>query len=181
MTQFVNSPSLSGGAVQFSVAGAAPYGSALWWRQLGPQPQATHFLFDLDFYLLDESSVQALEFDMNQTVNGLKYIFGTQCNVRGGGQWDVWDTANAHWVKTQVACPVPKAGVWHHLTIEAERVGTQTRFVAIALDGTKNDLDLYFESKPVNAAELNVAVQLDENYAAANYSLWVDNITLAYQ
>jgi hypothetical protein len=181
MTQFVSSPSLDGASAQFSVFGNTPYASALWWKQLTPQPAATHFVYDLQFYLTQPEAAQALEFDINQSVNGRKYIFGTQCDIVGTAQWDVWDTANHHWIASGVPCTAPKANIWHHLTIEAERVGSQTHFIAITLDGNAHAIDLYFESKPVDASELNVAVQLDENSRAENYSMWVDQISLSYQ
>jgi hypothetical protein len=180
MTQSLSTPSLDGKSAQFWVGGNIPYASALWWKQLTPQPQATHFIYDLYFYLDDPTSVQALEFDINQSVNGRKYIFGHECNVAGDQQWDVWDTANQKWIPTGITCTAPAAFVWHHLTLEVERLGTQTHFLAITLDGTKSYVERSFDTFLVDATELNVAVQLDENYRGANYSMWVDKVSLQY-
>jgi hypothetical protein len=181
MTQFRSSPSEDGKSVQFWIGSGKSFGAALWWKQLGAQPNATYFTYDLDFYLDNPGAAQALEFDMNQSVNGRKYIFGTECNILGSHQWDVWDTAGHRWVPTGVGCSQPTAYQWHHVTIEAQRVGAQVKFVAITLDGKKNYINRYYNTYATNAQELNVAVQLDGNRNATSYSMWVDKITLNYK
>lgn len=181
MTQHRSSPSLDGQSAEFWIGGHHPYSSALWWKQLGARPGSAHFVYDLDFYLTNPSAPQALEFDINQSVSGRKYIFGTECNVRGNGQWDVWDTAGHHWVPTGIRCPAPSAYTWHHVTIEVERAGASTHFVAITLDGHKGYVNRYFNTFGSGGAELNVAVQLDTNNTSTNYSLWADNISLTYR
>src|SRR5947209_1628915 len=181
LTQYRSSPSMDGQANQYWIGGNTPYSSALWWKQLGAQPGATHFIYDLYFYLQNPGVAQSIELDMNQSVNGRKFIFGTQCNIKGTHQWDIWDTANRKWVPSGVGCSQPSAYVWHHAIIETKRVGSQTLFIAITLDGNKSYINRYFNTYAVNAAELNVAVQIDANYQGANYSLWADKISLQYQ
>jgi hypothetical protein len=180
ITQNRNSPSMDGRSMQFWIGGHTPYSSALWWKQLGPRPGAANFTYDLYFYVNNPNAAQALEFDINQSVNGRKYIFGTECNSRGNGQWDVWNGPAGHWVPTGVACPAPSAYKWHHLTIDARRVGSQTNFIAITLDGRKSYINKYFNTYGSGAKELNVAVQLDTNNASTNYSIWTDKISLYY-
>jgi hypothetical protein len=179
MTQNISSPSLDGNAAKFSIGGSTAYANALWWKQLGAKPSASHFIYNIDFYLTNPSAAQALEFDMNQSLNGRKYIFGTECSFRGSKQWDVWDSSK-HWIPTGIACPVLSAYTWHHLTIEAERSGTQTHFISITLDGTKHYVNRYQASQTSGSSELNVAVQMDENGSATNYSMWTDKISLTY-
>lgn len=180
MTQHRSSPSIDGQSAEFWIGGQHPYSSAIWWKQLGARPGSSHFTYDLYFYVTNPSAVQALEFDINQSVNGRKYIFGTECNPRGNGQWDVWDTAGHRWVATGIGCGAPSAYNWHHLTIEAQRVGASTHFIAITLDGRKSYVNCYFNTYGVGASELNVAVQLDTNNASTNYSLWADKISLGH-
>ena len=43
--------------------------TALWWKQLTPNSKATHFVYDAYSYRKDPTAAQALEFDVNQTVN----------------------------------------------------------------------------------------------------------------
>jgi hypothetical protein len=180
MTQNVSSPSVDGKAAQFWIGGSTPYASALWWKQLGAQPTATHFTYDLSFYLTDANASQALEFDINQSVNGRKFIFGTECNFSGSKQWDIWDSVK-HWIPSGVACPRVASNTWHHLTIEVERAGNQTHFIAITVDGAKHYVNRYQASQASGVSEMNVAVQLDSNSTSTHYSMWTDKISLTYE
>jgi hypothetical protein len=176
-TQNVSSPSMDGKAAHFWIGGATPYADALWWKQLGANPNTSHFIYDLYFYYTNASAPQALEFDANQSVGGLKYIFGTECNV-AINQWDVWNTAGAAWVHTGIACPAPPTYTWNHLVWEFERVNGQTHFVSVTLNGTTSYVNRYFNAQASGAAELNVAFQMDENSKAANYDVWLDKVNL---
>jgi hypothetical protein len=180
MTQFVNSPSLDGNSTMFWLGGSTPYSNAIWWKQLGAVDSAKHFVYDMKFYFNNASAVQALEFDVNQSVNGLKYIFGSECNVRANLGWRIWDTLNKRWLSTGKTCTL-KVNEWNHLTWEVERVGNQTRFIAVTLNGFRQTIDRYYSAKPVsNARELNVAFQMDGNSTQEDYSVWVDQVTLYY-
>ncbi len=178
MTQHISNPSLTGNSTQYWLGGNSPYHNAIWWKQLGANPGASHFTYDLYFYLTAPGAAQALEFDMNQSVNGRKYIFGTECNIRGGGHWDVWDTAGGKWVNTGIGCSTPPAYKWNHLVLEFQRVGNQTKFISVSLNGHLSYINRSFNTYGVNASELNAAVQLDGDYNQQNYSMWVDKMTV---
>ena len=180
LTQFQTSPSEDGSSTQFSIWGTTPYSDALWWKQLGADNSASNFKYDVDFYLTTPQYGQALEFDVNQSNGTTKFIFGTQCNIRNGAVWDVWDTAGGTWVHTGVACNVPAANIWHHLTWELKRSSTQATFIAVTLDGVRQTVNMTFNAKPVSANELNVAFQIDGDFAQHAYSAWLDNVTLTY-
>jgi hypothetical protein len=179
MTQHISNPSLTGNATQFWLGGSSPYHNAIWWKQLGANPGATHFTYDVYFYLQHPEAAQALEFDMNQSVNGHKYIFGTQCNIRNGAQWDVWDTAGGKWVHTGIGCSRPPAYQWNHLVLQFERVGNQTKFISVSLNGNLHYINRSFNTYAVSASELNAAVQLDGDYNQQDYSMWVDKLTVS--
>lgn len=178
MWQYIGSPALDGKAAQFNMAGNAPFPSALWWKQLGPNPGASNFVYDLYFYVKNSGAVQGLEFDVNQSLNGQKYILGTQCDVLYHHDWDVWDTANNRWVQTGIACSAPAAYTWNHLTLEFQRVGGQAKFTAVTLNGKKSYINKAFWPKAVNAQELNVAFQMDGNSSNTPYSTWLDKVNL---
>ncbi len=178
LTQFQASPSMDGKSAQFSISPSVKYAAALWWKQLGAQPTATKFTYDLYFYLKNPSAAQALEFDANQTLNGLQYVMGTECNIKGSKQWDVWDE-NLHWVATGIPCTVPTAYTWHHLVWEFARTSDKkTQFISVTLDGVKSYVNKSLTPRIKSGAELNVAVQLDGNSTATAYSEWVDKIKL---
>jgi hypothetical protein len=178
MKQFVSSPSLDGKSAMFFLGGTDPYASALWWKQLGGT-NAKHFIYDLYFYVKDPGASQALEFDVNQSINGRMYIFGTECNFRNTGTWRVWDTTYK-WVNTGIPCPLPKAYTWNHLVWEFERVDNKVRYVSVTLNGKKHYVNRYQASKYKSAYELNAAFQMDGNGQMVDYFAWLDKVKLIY-
>jgi hypothetical protein len=181
MKQHVGSPSIDGQAAQFWIRGPKHFGGALWWKPLGARPASSHFTYDLYYYLQSAGAPQALEFDINQSANGRKYIFGTECNIKGTHRWDVWDTAGHRWRPTGAGCGRPSSYAWHHVTIEAERAGAMTHFVAITMDGHKRYINKYYRTRASGGRQLNVAVQLDTDSSGTGYSLWADKISLRYR
>ena len=180
MTQNVASPSLSGHATDFWLGGSTPYSNALWWKELTPAG-AANLQYDADFFLVNPDAAQSLEFDVNQVINGNRFIFGTECDIRYTGTFRVWDTANAHWVSTGIPCPKPAANTWHHITWQFLRNSAgQAQFVSVTLDGVKHAVDMSFWPRANSGSELNVAFQMDGNFAQWNYSTWIDNLTLTY-
>lgn len=178
MWQNIANPSIDGRSAQYNMAGSRPYSSAIWWKQLGPRSGSSNFVYDLYFYVKNPSAVQALEFDVNQSLNGQKYIFGTQCDVLGHHDWDVWDTAHSTWVETGIGCPAPAAYSWNHVTLEFQRTGGQAKFISVTVNGRKSYVNKAFWPESVNAQELNVAFQMDGNVNNAAYSTWLDKVSL---
>jgi hypothetical protein len=179
MQEGVSSPSLSGSAARFDLGGTA-WGAALWWRELGGHDDAQNLRYDLDFYVDSVSNGQALEFDVNQTAGGNRYIFGTECDFRGSGNWRVWNAPNATWASTGVPCPVPATNTWHHLTWEFQRSGGQTHFIAVTLDGNRHDVGMSFGSKGEAGSGLDVAFQADLTGSGGSESIWLDNVSLSW-
>lgn len=179
LNQHQASPSLSGSSAKFTISSPTSFSDALWWRQLGADNAARNFQYDLDFYITNPKVAQALEFDVNQGIGKLKFTFGTQCSI-GNGVWDVWDSANKHWVSTGVACTPPEAFKWHHLTWEFRRTATQAIFVAFTLDGVKHFVNKTFNASAQTVTELDVAFQIDQNRTHTTYSVWLDNVKLTY-
>lgn len=174
-------PAMDGKSMEFWIGGDIPYSNALWWKQLTPKAGATNFVYDVYFYVKNPTASQALEFDVNQSVNGRKYIWGTECNVGETQTWRIWDTANARWVDSGAPCARPSAYQWHHLVWEFRREGDAVLFVSVTMDGQKQYINRQFWSKWVgNVEELNVAFQMDGNYNQTDYSVWLDKITLNY-
>ena len=51
LSQNISSPAMDGKSAQFYMTGSKPYSNALWWKQLGANPNVTNFVYDLYFYL----------------------------------------------------------------------------------------------------------------------------------
>lgn len=172
------SPSLDGNSAKFSISGTTPYSDALWWKQLGADNTKSNFKYDVYFYLTNSNLPQALEFDVNQSDGLHKFIFGTQCSPRGDHTFDTWDNANAKWVSTGIACAPPAAFAWHHLTWEFKRTSTQVIFVGFTYDGVTHYLNRATNARASSAKEINVAFQMDGDYAMHAYSVWLDKVSL---
>ena len=173
------SPSEDGASAKFSISGTTPYSDALWWKQLGGADFATHLKYDVDFYITNPGVSQALEFDNNQSNGVHKFIYGTQCNIKGG-HWDVWGNAAGNWISTGIACSAPTAFVWHHLTWEFQRTTTNVIFVGFTYDGVTHYVNRSYPARASSVHEMNVAFQMDGDFAMHAYSTWLDKVTLTY-
>jgi hypothetical protein len=180
MTENVLSPSLDGKSAQFNISGSTPYSNALWWKQLGGNNAILNFKYDVYFYLTNSQAPQALEFDVNQSNFIHKFIFGTQCNIKDGGVWDVWGNASGGWLSTGIACSAPAAFTWHHLTWEFQRTSTNVVYIGFTLDGVTHYVNRSYSAGANNVSEINVAFQMDGDSHMDAYSTWLDKISLTY-
>jgi hypothetical protein len=190
LLQGVLSPTLYGASTKFSLTPSASYAAALWWNDVGGHDSATHFVYDLYFYMVNPTAAQALEFDVNQTrvADSTKYIFGTECDIRGTHTWRYYDNAGKKWVSSGITCSTPIAYKWNHLVVEFRRVAATSstpaslKWIAVTLNGVKSYLN--GSSAPHTGtgsySHLNVAFQMDANKAATPYSAWLDKVSLTY-
>ncbi len=181
MTPNQNDPALSGKSAWFTLGGPTRYSNALWWRQFGPDTTSTHFVYDLYFYMKDPSAPEALEFDINQSMNGSRWTWGTECSYRDTGYWDIWNSETLRWETTSVPCPVVSANTWHHLTWTVERVNGQAHYISVELDGVITQVDKYYDPQAhYQGAGVNIAFQMDGDYRQDPYSVWLDNVSLSW-
>jgi hypothetical protein len=170
---------MSGNSRVFNLAGTKPYSDALWWKQLGASNSATNLVYDVFFYLKNPQAAQALEFDNNQAIGNMRFIFGTQCNI-AGHHWDVWGNAAGNWISTGIPCSMPSAYTWHHLTWEFKRTASQVIFVAFTYDGVKHYVNRSYPARRSGVNELNVAFQMDQRANHVPFQTWLDNVSLKY-
>jgi len=196
MTQGVNSPSLSGDATIFNVAGTVPYSDALWNNHLiGPLssqgmfdnsqskvPTIYNFTYDVDFYGDNLDLSQAVEFDINQFFNNMGFIFGHECRIAAGNQWDIWNNSEGKWIPTGVPC-YPKSGQWNHVTLKVQRTSdNHETYQSITLNGQTTNLNWTFERGSTPGwYGVTVNFQMDGNYKQDSYNVYLDNLTLTYQ
>ncbi len=196
MKQGINSPSMSGSSTQYSLGGTAVYNDALFNNHLigafssqgmpdsnlTQVPTYHNFTYDVYFYGTNLELSQAVEFDINQFFNNLGFIWGHECRIAGGHEWDVWDNLNAHWVPTGIACnPVDNA--WNHLTIQVQRTASnQLLYQSITLNGVTSALN---QSYNPGAAPgwygITINYQMDGNYQQSPYSVYLDQLTFTYE
>lgn len=175
MTEGVSSPSLDGRSAKFSIFPTTSFSNALWWKGVGAN-SSYHFTYDFYVYITNPAVSQALEFDSNQASNGVRHIFGTECDMQGAHQWRVW--GNNTWNSTGVYCSMP-AFHWNHVTWEFNRYNGRTNFVAVTVNGAKHYVNRSYGSYGSGANFLDIAVQLDGIAGTHSYSVWTDRMNLS--
>jgi hypothetical protein len=194
MTQNIPSPSLSGNSTRMDVGGATVYSDGFWNNHLigdfstqgmpdydhSIVPNLHNFTYDVYFYANDLSVSQALEFDINQFVGGNSYIWGHECRVAGGNEWDIWDNPGQTWHPTGIPCnPIPNA--WNHLVLQAQRTSdNHLLFQSITLNGVTSVLNYYEDPTPTTWYGVTINYQQDGNYEQSPYSIWLDNLNFSY-
>lgn len=197
MSQGVKSPSMSGEASQYNLGGTTIYSDALFNNHLiGSQssqglPDTNHtlvptlhnFTYDVYFYGTNLALSQALEFDINQFFDSQGYIWGHECRIAGGNEWDVWNNVSQQWIPTGIACH-PVSNAWNHLTIQVQRTSNnQLLYQSITLNGVTSTVNQYYDPGPAPASWWGVTVnyQMDGNVKQNAYSIYLDELTFSYE
>jgi hypothetical protein len=174
--------SLSGSSARFTLLdGTKPFGGALWFKALGAHNSATHFIYDLNFYVDNPAAAQALEFNVTQSAKGGRYNFSTQCDLAGAHTWRVWDPVGFKWVGSAATCAEPAAKTWVHLVWEFERQpGGSVIFTAVTVNGVRQTVNLSMPHTADSNNGVDVAYQSDANLIGTPYSVWLDKVSLTY-
>ena len=196
MEQGIKSPSLSGNASEFDIGGTGPYWDAFFNNHLiGPfssqgmpdpgqkiVPTLHNFTYDVYFFLNNLNASQAVEFDINQFFDGMGFVWGHECRVAGGNQWDVWNPVSAHWIPTGIAC-YPKNNAWNHLTIQVQRTSdNHLLYQSITLNGVTNTLNQYYSPASYPGwYGVTINYQMDGNSKESAYSVYLDQLTFTYE
>ena len=174
-----SSPSLDGSAAKFSLAGNHAYSNELYWSPLGGGNSVSHFSYDLWFYINKGDAPQSLEFDVNQAFGGTRWTWGTQCDFDQTHHWDIWDPLNEVWRPTDVPCNHFPSQTWLHLIWNFERIGNQVHYIDVNVADQDYTVDTYYTAQPNwTQEEIDVAFQMDGNYAQQPYSVWLDEVNL---
>ena len=194
MTQKVSSPSLSGNSSLMDIGGDTVYSDVLWNNHLIGDfssqgmpdynhtivPSLHNFTYDVYFYVEDPSVSQAVEFDINQFVDGYSYIWGHECRIAGGNEWDIWDDPEQAWHPTGIPCnPLPNA--WNHLVLQVQRTSdNHLLFQSITLNGATSTLNYYENPTATTWYGVTINYQQDGNYKQTPYSVWLDKLNFSY-
>jgi Putative Ig domain len=196
MSQGITSPSMSGDSTQYSLGGTTVYADALFNNHLigdfssQGMPDNSHtlvptyhnFTYDVYFYGTNLELSQAVEFDINQFFDNLGFIWGHECRIAGGNEWDIWDNVNKHWVPTGIAC-YPNSNSWNHLTIQVQRTANnQLLFQSITLNGVTSTVNQYYNPGSTNGwYGVTINYQMDGNYEQSPYMVYLDDLTFTYE
>lgn len=195
MAQGIKSPSMSGDATEFNLGGTSPYSDALWNNHLiGTDssqglndtnhtlvPTLYDFTYDVYFYGSNLGLSQALEFDINQFFDNMGFIWGHECRIAGGNEWDVWDDQTGHWLPTGIPC-YPNNNSWNHLTIKVQRTSNnQLTYQSITLNGVTSSLNwTYSPGSAPGWYGVTINYQMDGNYEQSSNDVYLDELTFTY-
>ncbi|MBZ5649153.1 MAG: hypothetical protein LAO18_01570 [Acidobacteriia bacterium] len=186
----------TGGATTFDIGGTKPYSDVLWsYPVVGPAsvlnlpdknktlvPSLKNFIYDAYFFSSTIAASQVLEFDVSQYFGGKSFIYGSQCRIAGGHEWDIWDNVNRHWVSAGIACN-PVNNDWNHVVVRFQRTSdNQVLYQSITLNGVTHDINRTFApySAPSDWYGITVKFQMDGNYKQTPYSVKVDKLNFTY-
>jgi major membrane immunogen (membrane-anchored lipoprotein) len=193
-TPYISNPSLDGKSVKTTIGGTEAFADVLWNNHLIGDfssqglpdsnktltPTLHNFTYDVWFYLSNNTAPQALEFDINQFVNGESYIWGHECRVAGGNEWDTWSNPGQYWVPSGIGC-WPVVG-WNHLVLKVQRTSDgHLLFESISLNGVTNTLNRY--DSPTNTSWYGITVnyQIDGNKSQTPYTVYLDELNFTWQ
>ncbi len=186
----------SGSSTRFDIGGSVPYSDVLWTNPVIGQgstqglpdnnhtlvPNLKNFIYDVWFFSSNLPASQVLEFDISQYFSGKSFIFGNQCRIMGGHEWDIWDNVNNKWISTGVACN-PVNNAWNHLIIQAQRTSDNRLFYqSITLNGVTSPINKYYgqNSAPSGWLGITLNFQMDGNYKQAPYTVYLDKLNFTY-
>jgi hypothetical protein len=186
----------TGGATKFELGGTMSYSDVLWSNPVIGQgstqglpdndeklvPSLKHFIYDAYFYSPTTEASQVLEFDISQYFQGLSFIYGTQCRIAGGHEWDIWDNTNHVWKHTGIACN-PKNGSWNHVVIQASRTSdNHLLYESITFNEVVHTLNKYDvpDRVPSGWNGITLKFQMDGNYKQQPYTVYLDKLHLTY-
>lgn len=180
--------------MQFTIGGKTTYSDVLWNNHLIGQFSSQgmwdaddsinsgshNFVYDVYFFASNIGAAQALEFDINQFVNGQSYIWGHECRIAGGNEWDTWDNPGQKWNPTGIPC-YPLNNQWNHLIIQVQRTSDgHLLFQSITLNGNTATLNRYDMPTKTSWSGITVNYQQDGNYKQQPYSIWLDKFNFRY-
>lgn len=178
MTQNQSTPSQDGQSAKFSMGGPTPYSNMLYFNPIAGGENVSHFTYDLYFYIDNPDVAQALEFDINQTFGGQRWVWGSECNFKDTGKWDIWNDVDG-WIPTSIDCKPFPANTWIHLVWNVERVGNQVHYISLTVGDQTYNVDTYYPNQPDwTLEEIDVAFQMDGDYAQHPYNVWLDQVKL---
>ena len=196
MTQGIKSPALSGASTRYNLGGTTVYTDALFNNHLigdlssQGMPDQNHalvptlhnFTYDVYFYGTNLALSQAVEFDINQFYDSLGFIWGHECRIAGGHQWDIWNNVSQKWIPTGIACN-PVSNSWNHVTIQVQRTSSnQLLYRSITLNGVTSTVNQTYSPGSVPASWWGITInyQMDGNSKQSPYAVHLDSLKFTY-
>jgi hypothetical protein len=173
----VPSPSIDGQSLKISYLGGPAFMGVDAFHRFPANDAATRFEVKYSFLYQDPAAVQALEFAMNQYIQGTRYEWAMQweqLGPQGDGhpQWRVW--TGSSWAPIGISDPL-SPNTWYTLQIDGNIVNGQTHYLSFTIHGVQHNLGMAFAPHAEQGDQLVAAVQLDGNGTPTPYDLFVDD------
>jgi len=188
LTQNQSSPALDGNSAKFSMAPTAAgtvcthYCNMLYFNPVAGGNNVTHLIYDLYFYIDNPDAPQALEFDINQTYGGQRWVWGSECNFKADGVWDIWnDAPSTGWTPTTIPCVSSdfQANTWNHLTWDVQQDGNNVQYNTLTVNGVVHQVNaVYPNQQDWTLEEIDTAFQMDLDANGTPYNVWLDEVNL---
>ena len=188
LTQNQSSPAMDGNSAKFSMAPTAAgtvcthYCNMLYFNPVAGGNNVSHLIYDLYFYIDNPDAPQALEFDINQTYGGQRWVWGSECNFKADGVWDIWnDAPDTGWTPTTIPCVSSdfQANTWNHLTWDVQQDGNNVQYNTLTINGTVHQVNaVYPNQQEWTLEEIDTAFQMDLDANGTPYNVWLDEVNL---
>jgi hypothetical protein len=181
MTEGQTSPAMDGKSAKFTMGGPNGYSNELYFNAVAGGNNVSHFTYDLYFYIDNPDAPQALEFDVNQTFGGVRWVWGSECNFKGETppMWDIWDNEAGLWRASNVPCNTFPGNSWNHIVWQFERVGNQVHYISLQVNDQTYNVDTYYNNQPDwTLEEIDAAFQMDLQQPPIPYNVWLDQVNL---
>lgn len=177
---------MDGKSAEFSIAPSQPdcpgYCNMLYFNPVAGGNNVSHFIYDVYFYIDNPNAPQALEFDVNQTYGGQRWVWGSECNFKADGRWDIWnDAPNTGWQQTSIPCQATDfpANSWNHITWDVQQAGNKVQYNTLTVNGTVYQVNTtYPNQQNWTLEEIDTAFQMDLDEMGQTYHVWLDKVSL---
>jgi hypothetical protein len=179
ITQGISSPSLSGSAADFYVNGGPAYTGGYYFIEQPTLPNPISYLqYDFDLYIPAQyvDAPQAIEFEIQQTVNGNTYNYAWQADYVTNS-WFVFNYTTKTWEPSGIPLQRFAPDTWHRITAVFHAAGTQAVHDSLAVDGQTHNVNIAHEATQTGTRlEFTTGFQVDLNSTSTPYHVYVDNM-----
>lgn len=153
----------------------------------GRDPNATHFVYEANVYLVEPAEIAAVEMDMNQVLqDGRTVIFGTQCSVHSKSwEYTYVNSTGTHWRPSNIPCNPQTWGTkkWHKVQIAYHRDDDgNVTYDWVCFDGAYSDFQgaTVFSTQSLgwSPGELLLNFQIDGSHKSGTMDAYVNDLAI---
>jgi hypothetical protein len=176
-----------GDIAEFSAKGGYPYNNGYWYIKYSGFT-GKRFVQTLDVMYpsaADITASQAIEFELQMSLEGFVYNMAWQSPVRTHAFWRTFDYTNRKWVATSLPSHVFVPGVWYSFAAEylADTDAHTLTHVSLSVDGAVQPVNVVRPATEVSQSKyLSTGFQLDSDGKTppTPYRVYARNMHIVY-